>query len=72
MFGVPGNIMKIDVRVKSTTDPRCPVGSHGQATIFASYNNVHADDVQFSFSSACKDHRHRYTGTSVVTSVPPN
>jgi hypothetical protein len=26
MCGVPGNIMKIDVRVKSTTDPNCPSG----------------------------------------------
>jgi hypothetical protein len=72
MFGVPGNIMKIDVRVKSTTDPRCAVGTRGQVTIFASYNNVHEDSIQFSFPAACKDHRHRYTGPSVVTNVPPN
>ena len=72
MFGVAGNIMKIDVRVKSTTDPKCPVGTTGEATIFASYNNVHEDSVQFSFPAACKRHRHRYTGPSVVTNVPPN
>ncbi|MDQ6803512.1 MAG: hypothetical protein M3065_00800 [Actinomycetota bacterium] len=72
MFNVPGNIMKIDVRVKSTTDPNCPVGTRGQATIFASYNNVHEDSVLFSFPAACKNHRHRYTGPSVVTNVPPN
>jgi hypothetical protein len=71
-FGVPGNIMKIHVRVKSTTDPRCRRGTHGVVTIFASYNNVHEDLVQFSFPVACKDHRHRYTGPSVVTNVPPN
>jgi hypothetical protein len=40
-------------------------------TVFA-YNGVHADLVQFSFPAACKDHRHRYTGSSVVTNVPPN
>ncbi|MFZ0215847.1 MAG: hypothetical protein WAM30_07870 [Candidatus Dormiibacterota bacterium] len=72
MFGVMGNIMKIDVRVKSTTDPSCPAGTSGQATIFASYNNVHEDSVQFSFPAACKDHRHRYTGPEVLTNVPPN
>ena len=72
MFGVPGNIMKIDVRVKSSTDPNCPVGAPGQATIFASYNDVHEDSVQFSFAAACKPHRHRYTGADVVTNVPPN
>ena len=70
MFGVPGNIMKIDVRVKSTTDPNCPVGTPGEATIFASYNNVHEDSVQFSFPAACNSHRHRYTGPDVVTNVP--
>jgi hypothetical protein len=72
MFGVRGNIMKIDVRVKSTTDPKCPVGTRGKATIFASYNNVHEDSVQFFFPAACKGHRHRYTGPGVVTNVPPN
>jgi hypothetical protein len=71
-FGVPGNIMKIHVRVKSTTDPSCRRGTHGVVTIFASYNGVHRDLVQFSFPAACKDHRHRYTGPSVVTNVPPN
>jgi hypothetical protein len=64
MFGVPGNIMQIHVRVASSTDPRCP--------IFASYNGVHADDFQLSFPAACRDHRRRYTGPSVVTNVPPN
>jgi hypothetical protein len=72
MFGVPGNIMRIDVRVRSTTDPSCPVGTPGQATIFASYNGVHEDDVQYSLPAACKSHRHRYTGPDVVTNVPPN
>jgi hypothetical protein len=72
MFGVPGNIMRIDVRVKSTTDPSCPVGTLGEATIFASYNGVHEDDVQYSLPAACKSHRHRYTGPDVVTNVPPN
>jgi hypothetical protein len=72
MFGVPGNIMKIHVRVRNTTDPKCRVGTRGEVTIFASYNNVHKDSVQFSFPAACKDHRHRYTGPAAVTNVPPN
>jgi hypothetical protein len=72
MFGVAGNIMTINVRVTSTTDPTCAVGTHGRATVFASYNNVHEDSIQFSFPAACKSHRHRYTGPSVVTNVPPN
>lgn len=72
MFGVPGNIMQVHVRVASSTDPRCPAGTLGEATIFASYNGVHADSFQLSFPAACKDHRHRYTGGDVVTNVPPN
>jgi hypothetical protein len=40
-------------------------------TIFASYNGVDADLVQSSFQAACRDHRHRYKGSSVVSNVPP-
>ena len=29
MWGVPGNIMKITMRVTSSTDPRCQVGTIG-------------------------------------------
>lgn len=72
MFGVPGNIMKVHVRVSSTTDPRCRPGTQGELTIFASYNGIHRDSVQLSFPAACRDHRHRYTGPDVVTNVPPN
>src|SRR5246127_5432326 len=35
MWGFPGNIMKITVRVKSSTDPRCRVGTIGAVTLFA-------------------------------------
>lgn len=72
MFGVPGNIMKISVRVTSTTDPKCAVGTSGKVTIFASYNGVNKRAVDFSFSAACKDHDHKYTGRSLNTNVPPN
>ena len=72
MFGVAGNILKAPVRVTGTTDPKCPVGTRGKLTVFASYNNIHRDSVQLAFPPACKSHRHRYTGSSVVTNVPPN
>jgi hypothetical protein len=72
MFGVPGNIVKTDVRVTRTADPNCSVGTRGKLTVFASYNNVHKDSVELSFPAACKGHQHRYTGPSVVTNVPPN
>ena len=71
MWGVPGNLVKLAVKVQKSTDPACPVGSAGQVTIFASYNGVHQDSVRFFFPSACKSHRHLYHGPSVVTNVEP-
>jgi hypothetical protein len=71
MWGVPGNIMKIIVRVKTSTDPRCKVGTHGGVTLFASYNNVRSDSVQFFFPATCKDHDHLYHGPQVNNQVPP-
>lgn len=35
MWGWPGNIMKIVVRVKSSTDPQCKVGTRGRVTLFS-------------------------------------
>jgi hypothetical protein len=71
MWGVPGNVMKIIVRVKSSTDPRCEVGTLGGATLFASYNGVRSDSVRFSFPGACSDHDHLYHGPQVNNQVPP-
>ncbi len=72
MWGVPGNIMKITFRVKSSTDSRCKAGTLGRATLFASYNNVRSDSVQFFFPKAsCSDHDHLYHGTQVNNQVPP-
>jgi hypothetical protein len=71
MWGFPGNIMKIIVRVKSTTDPGCKVGTVGHVTLFASYNGVRSDSVQFFFPAACKDHNHLYHGSQVNNQVPP-
>jgi hypothetical protein len=70
-WGYPGNLVKLGVRVKQSTDPKCPVGTRGKVTIFASYNGVHQDSVQFSFPAACSDHRHLYHSPSVVTNVEP-
>jgi hypothetical protein len=71
-FGVPGNIMTVRVRVHSSTDPACGVGTSGRMTVFASYNNVHRDSVRFTFAGSCRDQRRHWTGPSVVTNVPPN
>lgn len=71
MWGVPGNIMKIVVRVQSSTDPRCAVGTVGRVTLFASYNGVRSDSVRFRFPAACRDHDHLYHGPEVNNQVPP-
>jgi hypothetical protein len=71
MWGFPGNIMKIRVRVRASNDPNCEVGTVGRATLFASYNGVRSDSVQFFFPAACKDHDHLYHGTQVNNQVPP-
>lgn len=71
MWGVPGNVMKITVRVQSSTDPRCQVGTIGHAVLFASYNGVRSDSVQFRFPASCSDHDHLYHGPEVNNQVPP-
>ena len=71
MWGFPGNLMKINVRVRTSTDPHCQVGTVGTATLFASYNGVRSDSVQFNFPAACRDHNHLYHGSQVNNQVPP-
>jgi hypothetical protein len=71
MWGFPGNIMKITLRVRASNDPNCKVGTPGRATLFASYNNVRSDSVQFFFGAACRDQDHLYHGTQVNNQVPP-
>jgi hypothetical protein len=71
MWGYPGNIMKIKLRVTSSSDPKCAVGTVGRATLYASYNGVRSDSVQFFFPAACRDQDHLYHGTQVNNQVPP-
>ncbi len=71
MWGYPGNVMKIVVRVNSSTDPACPVGTVGHITLFASYNGVRSDSVQFMFPASCRGHNHLYHGPQVNNQVPP-
>jgi hypothetical protein len=71
MWGFPGNIIKIKVRVQTSNDPQCEVGTIGHATLFASYNGVRSDSVQFFFPGACNDQDRLYHGTQVNNQVPP-
>jgi hypothetical protein len=71
MWGFPGNIIKIIVRVVASNDSGCEVGTVGHATLFASYNGVRSDSVQFFFPAVCRDQDHLYHGTQVNNQVPP-
>ncbi len=71
MWGYPGNVMKIVVRVVASSDAGCTVGTVGHATLFASYNGVRSDSVQFFFPAGCRDQSHLYHGTEVNNQVPP-
>jgi hypothetical protein len=71
MWGYPGNIMKIELRITSSTDRKCAVGTAGRATLYASYNGVRSDSVQFFFPSVCRDQDRLYHGTQVNNQVPP-
>ena len=71
MWGYPGNVMKIHVRIVASSDPGCAAGTVGRATLFASYNGVRSDSVQFFFPGSCSDQDHLYHGTLVNNQVPP-
>jgi hypothetical protein len=71
MWGFPGNIMKIHVHIQASSDPNCKVGTVGRATLFASYNGVRSDSVQFFFPGKCRDQDHLYHGSQVNNQVPP-
>ena len=69
MWGYPGNVMHITVRVTSSLDRLCPVGTVGHVILFASYNGVRSDSVQFLFPRSCRDQRHLYHGAQVNNQV---
>jgi hypothetical protein len=71
MWGFAGNMMKIRVHVRASNDPGCKIGTIGRATLFASYNGVRSDSVQFRFPASCEAHDHLYHGTQVNNQVPP-
>jgi hypothetical protein len=71
MWGYPGNIIKIKVRITSSTNRHCAVGTVGSAVLYASYNGVRSDSVQFFFPAVCDDQDHLYHGTQVNNQVPP-
>ena len=71
MWGYEGNLIKVRIKVTSSTDSRCQIGTKGRMVMYASYNGVRSDSVQFIFPAACRDHNHLYHGPQVNAQVPP-
>jgi hypothetical protein len=71
MWGYPGNLIKTSLRVIASTDPGCRVGTTGRVVMYASYNGVRSDSIQFSFDVGCLDQDHLYHGPQVAAQVPP-
>lgn len=71
MWGYAGNIIKVRVRVISSTDPRCPVGTRGRVTMYASYNGVRSDSIRFFFGHGCWYQSNLFHGPQVDAQVPP-
>jgi hypothetical protein len=71
MWGYAGNVVKAPVEVISSTDPRCTVGTLGRVTMYASYNGVRSDSIQFFLAAGCRDENHLYHGPQVDAQVPP-
>jgi len=70
MWGYEGSLVKTSLTVISSTDPNCAVGTKGHITMYASYNGVRTDSMQFFFDAGCSDQNHLYHG-EVVAQVPP-
>ena len=73
MWGYEGNVVKAPVKVISSTDPLCKVGTLGRVTMYASYNGVKSDSIQFFMNADCRDGSRLYHGSAsqVNAQVPP-
>jgi hypothetical protein len=58
------------VKVTSSTDKKCKVGTIGDMTVDATYNGVQSSSVRFSFPASCRSHAHLYHGSQVDALVP--
>jgi hypothetical protein len=71
-WGYAGNMVRTSLTVNASTDPACPVGTSGRITMYASYNGVRSDSMQFFFANgACAAEARLYHGPNVDAQVPP-
>jgi hypothetical protein len=73
MWGYSGNVIKAPIKVISSTDSKCQVGTLGHVTMYTSYNNVKSDSIQFFLANTCRDGGRLYHGgaQTVNAQVPP-
>jgi hypothetical protein len=71
MWGYPGNLIKTALKVVASRDPGCKVGTHGRIVMYASYNGVRSDSMQFIFPRGCREQARLYHGRNVDAQVPP-
>jgi hypothetical protein len=71
LWGYPGNLIKAPVKVIASTDRRCKVGTRGHVNMYASYNGVRSDSIQFVLGAGCRSQNHLYHGPQVDAQVPP-
>ncbi len=67
--GLLGVAIVIGLRVRSSDDPGCPVGTRGTISLFASYYSTHVDTIVMRFATACADHDHRFSGQIVHVEI---
>ncbi|WP_249012310.1 hypothetical protein [Conexibacter sp. DBS9H8] len=70
-WGYPGNEIRTRVRVTFSSDPACRVGTVGILDMYASYNGVRSDSIQYRFGPGCASEDHLYHGSQVDAQVPP-
>jgi hypothetical protein len=71
MWGYPGNLIKTALKVVASRDPGCKVGTHGRIVMYASYNGVRSDSMQFIFPRGCREQARLYHGRNVDAQLPP-
>ena len=71
-LGLLGVGIVLPVSVSASDDARCPRGTSGSVTLFASYYSVHRDSIVMHFAPACASHDHSFGGTIVHVEIARN
>ncbi|HEV3048182.1 MAG TPA: hypothetical protein VGY13_12580 [Solirubrobacteraceae bacterium] len=67
--GRPGVALELALTVASSDDESCPAGTHGKATLFASYYEGHHDLLGLRFAGACASHDFNFSGSQLHVAI---